>query len=125
MCLDASTFFNKSWLASITEEPAPVRIPEHEYAFPMSLELGSLFFTPVSEDQFFWQVQEAPQAEPALAVAFTAPAPVQVPVPEPVQAQVPARVRADVWLLTLETELYASVMYDKRKQIDQHALSQV
>ena len=82
MCLDASTFFNEKWLASITDE-APVQVPEHEYAFPLYLD------------------------------------PPMPPEPEW------SRARADVFVLSIETELYASVMYDKRKQIDQHALSQV
>lgn len=55
--------------------------------------------------------------------SITEEAPAQEPAPEP--APVSARARADVFVLSIETELYASVMYDKRKQIEQHALSQV
>lgn len=95
MCFELAKLVDEKWLASITEEEAPVQAP-----------------APVRRPRVrrgayhYWDFAPAPE-------------------PEPVQAQVPARVRADVWLLTLETELYASVLYDKRKQIDQHALSQV
>jgi hypothetical protein len=87
MCLDASTFFDKSWISSSDEEPATAPVPQ--YRFPRHWDIGSLFSNP------------AP--------------------PEPEWS----RARADVFVLSIETELYASVMYDKRKLIHQHALSQL
>jgi hypothetical protein len=126
MCLDASHFFNKSWLKSITDEVPPIQVPEHEYAFPLHLDLQStrgLFEEFWATDDQFWQVQVPRQAEPMLSVAFAAPVPVQAPPPVPPEPEW-SRARADVFVLTIETELYA-VMYDKRKLIDQHALSQV
>jgi hypothetical protein len=81
MCLDASTFFDKSWLASTTEEE---------------------------------QAQEPVNETGSFKYDF----------PDHIDFKLTAQARADLFVLTVETELYA-VMYDKRKLIDQHALSQI
>jgi hypothetical protein len=106
MCFELAKLADVKWLASLTEESAPASVQR-----PVFAQRAQAFFADSWAVSEYWDA--APErAEPALPVSF-----------EP-EAPVPSRTSADVFVLTVETELYA-VMYDKRERIQQHALSQI
>lgn len=74
--------------------------------------------TEVEDERAEWEASAPERAEPAPPPTF------KYNFPDHIEFKPTAQARADVFVLTVETELYA-VMYDKRKLIDQHALSQI